>query len=338
MPGLPERFRRHADSLERSSRSPLYVVLMRAAADDIEAGGIVTRLFESVDVPRGSVPTLRLLAALHHLVLEGRAAELAEFYPSAGGTRPAAGVWPVALTALEEHFDWVHGRLGLTIQTNEPGRAAVLYAALLWLTERRGMPIRLLELGASAGLNLLVDRYCYVVDGVALGDPTSPVRLVEPWRPGPGIDVEGAARRLRIVERSGCDLAPLKTTDRITLLSYIWPDEPERTGRTRAALDLAAQDPPPVAAAGATEWLRAQPPPSGDALTVIWHSVFRQYLPAGEWEALEAAHPASAVWLAMEPGHDHIRHMTLTLRETPDEPPQLLAMCGDHGAPVEWRG
>jgi hypothetical protein len=234
----------------------------------------------------------------------------------------------------------VRSRLGLTVQTNEPGRAAVLYAALLWLTERHGKPIRLLELASSAGLNLLVDRYCYVVGGEELGDPASPVRIVEPWQPGPDIDVPDAARRLRIVERAGCDLAPLDPADRdqrLVLLSYIWPDEPERLARTRAALDMAAADPPRVDAANAREWLEGQPPPPPDTLTVVWHSVFRQYLPPGEWETLAAAHPEGAVWLAMEPGYDHMRHMTLTVREGPGEPETLLAMCGDHGAPVEWQ-
>ena len=310
---------------------------MRAAAEDIEAGGVTGRLFDGVDVPRGSVPTLRLMAALHHLVLDGRAAELEPFYRPDGAPGEA---WPAALATLSEQFDWVRGRLGLTVQTNEPGRAAVLYAALLWLTERDGRPIRLLELASSAGLNLLVDRYCYVVGGVELGDAASPVRIVEPWQPGPPVDLEAASRRLRLIERAGCDLAPLDPADpeqRLVLLSYIWPDEPERLARTRAALDMAASERPRVDAGNAREWLEAQPPPVPDTLTVVWHSVFRQYLPPGEWEALEAAHPDGAVWLAMEPGYDHMRHMTLTVRSGPGEPEQLLAMCGDHGAPVEWQ-
>lgn len=321
MPGLPERFRRHADSLERSGRSPLYVRLMREAADDIEAGGVVARVFEGVPVPPRSVPSLRLMAALHHLALSGRA--------------------PFELSVVEEHFDEVHERVRRTVQTNDVGRSAVLYAALLWLTERHSKPIRLLELGASAGLNLLADRYCYVIGGVELGDPSSPVRLVEPWERPPQIDVERAAGRLRVVERGGCDLAPLDPTDpddRLTLLSYIWPDEPERMQRTRAALELARRSPAPVERADARSWLRGVGSGPPGALTVVWQSVFRQYLPPGEWEALDAAHPGGdTVWVRMEPGEDHIDRMEIELVHEPGGAPRLLGTCGDHGAPVVWQ-
>src|SRR5437763_16542091 len=91
---LPERFRRHADALARSGRSPLYVRLMRGAADDIDRGGPVAKLFKGIAVPPGSVPQLRLMGALHYLVLAGQAPRLAAFYPSAGGDQPPGGVWP----------------------------------------------------------------------------------------------------------------------------------------------------------------------------------------------------------------------------------------------------
>lgn len=93
--------------------------------------------------------------------------------------------------------------------------------------------------------------------------------------------------------------------DRVTLLSYIWPDE----------------------------------------LTVIWHSVFRQYIEAQEWAAIEASilqavsvDPGRpAVWPAMEPGHDHVTGFALTaLTDAPGEE-RVLAGCRDHGPPVRWR-
>ncbi|MEA2478399.1 MAG: hypothetical protein QOJ07_321 [Thermoleophilaceae bacterium] len=343
-PTLPERFRRHAASLEHGGRSPLCIALMRGAADDIEAGGPVARLFDGVATPPGSVPALRLLAALHHLVLSGDAPELATFYPSAGGARPPAGVWPAALAALEAGHDRVAGRLTRTVQTNDPGRASVLYAALLWLTERHGLPIRLLEIGASAGLNLHADRYCQVVDGAELGDPASPLRFDEPWRRAP--DLRDAARRLRVVERAGCDLAPLDPGDpgdRMTLLSYLWPDEPERIDRMSAALAVAARDPAPVTAAPAGSWLPGILAATGEpALTVVWHSLLRQYVDPAEWTALEAAFAQAprdrgpVVWVSMEPTDDHLRNVALTVRESPDGAERRLARCGDHGPPVVW--
>jgi hypothetical protein len=108
---LADRFRRHSDSLRRSHRSPLYEELMRAAAEDIDRSGVVAQLFETVPTPAGSVPQLRLLAALHYLVLSGRAPALAAFYPSAGGREPVRAVWPVARATLLEHLDWLRARV-----------------------------------------------------------------------------------------------------------------------------------------------------------------------------------------------------------------------------------
>lgn len=117
--------------------------------------------------------------------------------------------------------------------------------------ERHGRPIRLLEVGASAGLNLLADRYAYVVGDLELGDPASPLRFVDPWLPPPTADLAAVGAQLRIVARAGCDVAPLDPRlpdDQLTLLSYIWPDELHRIERMRAALSVAARDPVPVVA------------------------------------------------------------------------------------------
>lgn len=345
---LSDRFRRHANSLVRSGRSPLYVQLMRAAAEDIDRGGEVAALFRDVPVPPGAVPQLRLLAALHRLVLSGMAPELARFYPSVGGDLPADGVWPVARAAIHDNFGWLGPYLARTVQTNEPGRSAVLFAGLLWLADRYERPIRLLEIGASAGLNLLVDRYFYVVGRERLGDPGSPVRFLEPWSPPPPIDLGAAAGALRITARAGCDLAPLDPTmpeDQITLLSYIWPDELHRIERLRAAFSVAADGPIPVAAERASRWLPgAIDQTDNGELTVVWHSLFRQYLAPQEWEELEDVFRGatvgraggSVVWLSMEPSFDHLAKVQLSVRTHPDEPEQRLAWCDDHGLPIRW--
>lgn len=341
------QFRHHADGLVRNGRSPLYAALIYAAAEDIDAGGVVASLMDGIPAPPGSVPQLRLMAALHELVLSGRVPELARFYPSARGDQPPGRAWPVAREALQDNFDWIRARLGRTVQTNEPGRSAVLYGALLWLTDRHRLPIRLLEIGASAGLNLRVDRWRYVVAGAELGNRDSAVEFVEPWRPPPPIDVARAASELEIRARAGCDSAPLspaREADRTRLESYIWPDEIARIKRLRAALDEASREPVPVARASAAQWLPdALAARRADELTVVWHSVMRQYVGAEAWVATKAAiaraHQsdpgAPIVRLSMEPHLDH----TISFRVAahyPGDARIALGRCGDHGPPVSW--
>jgi hypothetical protein len=317
---------------------------MRSAADDIDAHGVVGELFDGVPVPPGSVPQLRLLGALHYLVLSGQASELAAFYPSVGGDRPREDVWPVARETAVEHFDLLRRRVHRTVQTNEPGRSAVLFAALLWLTARHRRPIRLLEIGASAGLNLLADRYLYRVGEHRLGDPASPLVFVEPWSPPPPVDLAAAAAALHIVARAGCDLAPLdpsRPEDQLTLLSYIWPDELDRIERLRAALAVAARDPVPIARAAASQWLpEAIAAGREDELVVVWHSVMRQYVEPGEWAAIEevlSARP-DVVRLSMEPSEDeHLGYPRLSLHRNPGATELELALAGDHGLPISWQ-
>jgi HAD superfamily hydrolase (TIGR01509 family) len=346
-PTLPERIRRQGRDLARSGRSPLYVALIAGAADDDERGGVVARLFAGVDAPSGSAPALRLMAALHELALTGREPELSAFYPSAGGTRAPRDAWPIVREALERNFGWIEARLHRTVQTNEPGRSAALYPVLLWLTAAHGRPLRLLEIGASAGLNLICDRYRYDVGELTLGDHGSPVRFEQPWRPAPGIDLAAAAAALRVSHREGCDPNPLDPSspdDRRRLISYIWPDEPDRLARLDAALSVAAPRPPMVVKAQAIEWLPDALSRRRDGeLTVVWHSVMRQYVDPGEWQALLEAVGAALVtsperpiaWVGMEPVSNGPGD-TITVRTAPDQAATQVAHCDDHGPPVVW--
>jgi hypothetical protein len=346
---IAERLRRHADALAGARRSPLYVELMRAAALDLESGGVVCELFDGIPAPPGSVPGLRLMGALHHLVLQGRAPQLACHYPSAGGTKAPSGAWAPAAASLRERFDEVRERVTLTVQTNEPGRAAVLYGALLWMSERHRLPVHLLEIGASGGLNLLADRFAYRVDGSLLGDAASPLVFDEPWRGRPVPDPAATTRALRIATRAGCDLAPLDLAcmrDRLTLRSYVWPDELDRLARLDAALEVAARHPPLVAACAAERWLPdVLAARRSGGLTVLWQSVMRQYVPFEAWAAIEgavedAARAATAdmplAWLTMEPGEHPLSGFVLSATTWPGGSRLELAEVGDHGPPVRW--
>lgn len=323
---------------------------MRGAAADLDRGGVVAQLFAGLPAAPGSVPALRLMAALHRLVLVGGAPELAAHYPSAGGSRSPHEAWPPAAAALRDHFDEIRARLGLTVQTNEPGRAAALYGGLLWLHERHGLPIRLLEVGASGGLNLLADRFAYRVAGATLGEGGSPLTFDKPWVGSPVPDPALTARAMRVTDRAGCDIAPLdleSAEDRLTLRSYLWPDEPDRLARVDAALAVAARHPPQVVACPAERWLTQMlAAPRGGVLTVIWQSVVRQYVSADSWATIERAIQAASLaatvqtplaWLTMEPGEDHVSGLLVSATTWPGATSRQLAVASDHGPPVRWQ-
>lgn len=348
-PELAKRLSRHAEALASSGRSPLYVELMRGAALDARGGGVVGEVFAEDRLEPGSVPALRLMAALHHLVLAGRARDLARFFASAGGREPPGGAWAVADVAIRANFEEVRRLAARTVQTNEPGRAAPLYGALLWLTELSGLPISLLEIGASGGLNLLLRRYSYVVGAQRLGAPSSSVSFEDPWIGLPVADPVRVASRLEIFSAAGCDVEPIDAGTEegaLRLLSYVWPDEPERVDRVRAATAIARREPLSVDRASAAGWLadRLDAMPEG-SLTVVWHSVVRQYVSAEEWNRVEAVLEGAGrrssqerplAWLGMEPGGDRIKDFVLSCRTWPGGEWTELARCGDHGPPVAW--
>jgi len=348
---IGDSFRARADELERGGRSRLYVELMRRAGDDADGGGIVATIFAGDPLTPGSVPELRLLAALHHVVLSGGAPQLARFFPSTGGDAPPAGAWPVARRILTEQAALITELARRTVQTNEPGRCVALYGGLLWLTERHGLPIRLLEIGASAGLNLNVERFGYVVGGQPLGDPDSPLQFAEPWTGRPVADPAAAAARLQIAERAGCDQAPIDATThegRLTLQSYVWPDEPERIARVGRAAAVAVRHPVELGRRSASRWLLER---LGDArpamLTVVWQSVVNQYLEEGERDAIRSAFASAAggplAWLTLEPpaAGGEGKRFELRCRERPEDNgsgvARLLAHAGYHGPPVVWQ-
>ena len=237
------------------------------------------------------------------------------------------------------------------MQTNEPGRCVSLYGGLLWLSERHRLPIRLLEIGASAGLNLNVDRFRYVVGGEPLGDRSSALEFREPWVGVPVADPPAAAARLTVAERAGCDRAPIDPRSRegrLELQSYIWPDEPERLARVAQAAQIAAEHPIAIDRRSAAAWLVARlGEPRGELLTVVWQSVVNQYLDDGERAAIVSAFTSAGsgplAWLTLEPRGDGTRaeRLELRCRERPEDngsgEARLLANAAHHGPPVVWR-
>jgi hypothetical protein len=272
------------------------------------------------------------MGAVHRLVLRGDAAELAAHYPSAGGT--PSNPWPPFLAILRDHRAELRRLVENPVQTNEPNRCAALLGGFLEVARVTRRPLRLLEVGASAGLNLRFDRYRYNLGTQAWGPAASPVTIRARLTAGtPPLDAP-----LDIAARAGCDPKPVdpRTEDgRLTLTSYVWADQPERSERLRAALDLAAEIDAPVERAGAADWIeRKLVEPAPGAATVVFHSIVMQYLPDGERERFEravASAPGTTAWLRMEPA-GNMTDVRLTLGGED----RLLARAGYHGDPLEW--
>ena len=342
---LVERLRQQARYC-RTAGSPLNAAVLEGAADELGADGPVRRLLEPLEQdPPGSVPALRFTGALHRLVLERRAPALAVHYPSVGGT--PGDVWPAARAAVEEHLDLLRELVLRPVQTNEVGRSSVLLGGLLHVAAATGLPVRLLEIGASGGLNLQVDRYRHeVTGGVVLGDPASPVVLDTPW----GGALPPLGTPLRVVERRGCDPAPLDPTraeDRLTLTSYVWADQVARFERLRGALQVAAAAPAPVERSSAAAFLERELQPRPGVATVVWQSVVRQYLDPAERSRLDrvladagarADVTAPLAHLTLEPEQGvGVDRFLVELTSWPGGGTRLLADCGGHGPPITWR-
>jgi hypothetical protein len=225
---------------------PMYARLCDAIAADPEAAGL---LLEAPSAQR--LPVL-VLAALHDVVLEHSDAPLGAWYPSVGGDPDLDGDLPAALHETldvnrPQILDSVRHR---RVQTNEVNRCVGWRAALATACRHDDRPLALVEVGASAGLNLWLDRYRVDFDGGApapVGPPDAPVRLSTEVRTGPwsGIEVDLPP----VVARVGIDQHPLDPTDPSDarwLTACVWPEQTRRLERLRAALDLAAADPAPV--------------------------------------------------------------------------------------------
>jgi hypothetical protein len=250
---------------------------------------------------------LRLMGAVNRLVLAGGEPALARIYEGSGVDPLAA--WNAFSATLSGNREDLRELIQLPVQTNEVGRCAALLFGFLAVAGETGLPLRLLEIGASAGLNLRWDHYRYEAGDFAWGPPDSRVRVqfeLDGEAPAPPSEVE-------IAGRHGCDAAPIDPSSpegRLTMLAYIWPDQKFRLERTRAALRLVEEVPIELdheAAASWTERMLAEPAPATTT-------------------------DAPLAWLRMEPAGDYT---DLRLTTWPGGAERHLARAGYHGTPVE---
>lgn len=330
----------------RDIGSPLYGDLLEHAADDLLAGGPVAGILRGhLDTQPASVLALRMLGGAHALALSGRAPELAHWYPSAGGfadTEPGSPrAWTALRRTLAERGDEVREWLTRPPQTNEVGRAAALIGGLLQLTAQAALPVRLVETGASAGLNLRADQFCVAGDSGSYGDPHSLVVLAHAWQAA-----APPAGAIEVISRTGGDLAPIDPASPAGLLiltAYVWPDQADRLARLRGACEVAARVPADVRAESATATI-ARTELADGTWTVVWHSIFRQYLDDAQRTELAdgiarlgAAATARARFAYLYLEQSRAGGCPVTLTTWPGGESQVLGSASAHGIPVRWR-
>ncbi len=351
-PGTVEAFRLQAEFCGKLG-SPLYAELLARAAEDIERDGPVAAVLDGWSgnpVPDALV--LRLMGAVHRLVLDGAAPELARYYPSAGGIADGVAAWEAFRRVVTAHAAALRPALDEHVQTNEVRRSAALLGGFLTVAAERALPLRVLEIGSSAGLNLAWDHYRYeIIDAAAgaaaprhvWGDPGSAVTIRTYWQ-GP-TDIFTA--QAIVGSRAGCDVAPVDVTDarQVRLLeSFVWPDQLERLAQLRAAIALARRAPPALARRGAAAWLEEQlAAPHDGVVTVVFHSIMWWYLSEEErgrvGDALAAAGAratarAPLAWLRLE--LMTVTDPDLRLTQWPGGREVLLGRADPHGRYVHW--
>src|SRR5689334_17719897 len=155
---------------------PFYGVLMDRLADDIAEGGDGWRPFAALGgVALSQNLPLRVVGAAHRVALRGEAPSYAAHLPSCGGDGDAEAAWPAFLDLCASGALDVEVQAG--VQTNECARTTTLLPGFGLVAGETGLPLRLLEVGSSAGLLLNVDRYHHQLDDGTWGPAESPVQL-----------------------------------------------------------------------------------------------------------------------------------------------------------------
>jgi hypothetical protein len=222
-------------------------------------------------------------------------------------------------------------------QTNEAGRCALLLPLLAALPQ----PLALLEVGASAGLNLFPDRYAYRYGSQALGTGSPVLDCALTGRTPP-------VARPEVVWRAGLDLHPLDVTDPSDLAwldALVWPEHTHRRERLAAAARIVAAEPPDLVRGDLVDDLPALAARAPrDATLVVFHTSVLYQVPAarraafaavvrdlpGHWIAVE--NPTVFPYAGLPPPPDELLHNVLALDGRP------LAWCRAHGQAMSWFG
>ena len=331
-----EHFARH----EAQDASPLYACLCHAIARDPQ----LLALAAAATV--GPVPNL-LLAAVQYLLRREASHPLRAFYPTLCGTTPMVGdPVPHFRAFCLEHADAIRWLLATRrVQTNEVRRCALLLPAFAVVArEAAERPLALVEFGASAGFNLLWDRYAYDYGtGRRYGSPGAVVQLACELRGGhqPPLPVVLP----RVVSRLGIDLQPIDVHDPDAvdwLRALIWPEHLDRLALLNQAVAVTREARPPLRAGDALDVLEevlVHLPP--DVLPCVYHTFTINQFSATARErlaelldALGATRDLACISIAY--GDRPAPELCVLFYMHGAKHERLLAYCHPHGLWLEW--
>jgi len=294
------------------------------------------RVLDWAGQPIDDALPLRLVGGLNALAQAGDADAAVAFGRDTSLSQTVAALRVVLGRHDAAILPWLDG----PPQTNEAGRSGPLMLGLMAVTQAFGQRIELLEIGSSAGLNLLIDRFGFDLGGVRVGPQDSRIYIVPDWRgPAP----EPASPRFASIR--GVDVSPIDATDAeqaARLRSYVWAEKPERLARLDAAIAMLRDRPVRLEAGDAADWVEARlaEPQAAGTTRVVMHSVVWQYLGAERQARITAGmHTAGSsadttrpfAWVRMEPDRDLARH-EIWVEMWPGDGPHRIGLAHAHGA------
>ncbi|MEP3226951.1 MAG: DUF2332 domain-containing protein [Parasphingorhabdus sp.] len=329
----------------RSNGAPITGRIVEAIIGALDEGSeLGRRVLQWEGNPLADALPLRVAGGFHALHLAGQHERLSAIYQGDQiAAENAEQIIAETIFTDESHLlPWLES----PPQTNEAGRSSSYIAGLLWLTEQ-GLPpqYELLEIGSSAGLNLMIDRYAYDLGGVTFGPQKAPLSFSPDWQGPPPPNQFFAFQSLR-----GCDIAPVDLTNPAQarrLTAYIWPEHTVRFERMKSAIEMVNSQSPHLEGASADDWMMAQlsQPQEAGVTRVLVHSIVWQYIPkAGRDRITRAMEEAGAkatrdrplAWLSLEANRETYRH-ELIVRHWPEHgEPIKLGEAHAHGAWVKW--
>lgn len=319
------------------------VAALRDLLDRGEPGRLLDAIRAWPGAPLADALPLRVAGGIHALHLSGAEPGLAAIYEDHKGTDDANIVAAAIRTHEAELLPWLDG----PPQTNEAGRSSNFIAAMLWLADR-GLPpqFQCLEIGSSAGINLMLDRHHYDLAGVQVGPEPGAMRFKPEW--------QGDAppnHRIAIVSTKGCDVAPVDLADpdqALRLKAYIWPEHTVRFERMAAAIAEAGKSAPDLVRMNAADFIEAElaKPQAAGTTRVLMHSIVWQYVPKDQQARVTAAMEQAGAtatlerplaWISLEA--NRVLHLhELVVRFWPGSgEPTTLARAHPHGASIAWQ-